>query len=115
MSSPNTIDLAVKTLDLASCKTRNKVWLVSLDPKFSRPFVKGKVINDSLKNDSFYKVECTLKDQLSKKVIPHGLDRACLTRNDERVVTITVHEARMLQMSLNAMNAVGIGYTSFTQ
>jgi hypothetical protein len=37
-----------------------------------------------------------------------------LTRDDEHVVTIAVHEARMLQMSLNAINTVGIGYTSFT-
>jgi hypothetical protein len=36
-----------------------------------------------------------------------------VTRDDERLVTIAVHEDRMLQMSLNAMDAVGIGFTSF--
>jgi hypothetical protein len=122
MSSPNTIALAVKTFGLSSYKTGNKVWFVSLDPKFGRPFVEGKVIDNTLKNDHFYKVECMLKEQLSEKVTPHGLDRALgemlvldgLTRDDKRVVTIAVHEARMIQMSLNTMNTVGIGYTSFT-
>jgi hypothetical protein len=104
MSSPNTIDLAVKTLGLSSYKIGNKVWLVSLDPKFSRTFVERKLIDDTLKNDHFYNVECTLKKKLSEKATPHGLDRALgemivlngLTRDDERAVTIAAHEALML-------------------
>jgi hypothetical protein len=37
-----------------------------------------------------------------------------LTRDEEHVVTNAVHDVRMLQMSLNAMSAAGIGYTLFT-
>jgi hypothetical protein len=93
-----------------------------VDPKFGRHLFEGKVIDDTFKDDHFYKVKCIVKDRLSEKATPHGLDRVLgemivldgLTRDDEHVVIIAVHEARMLQMSLNAMNAVGIGYTSFT-
>jgi hypothetical protein len=37
-----------------------------------------------------------------------------LTRNDERTITTLVHEARLLRMSLESVNAAGIGFTSFT-
>jgi hypothetical protein len=122
MSLPNTLALAVKNLGLSNYKTGNKVWLVSLDPKFGHPFVEATIIDDALKNNDVNKVECALKYGLSEKVTPHGLDRVLgemlvidgLTRDDERVVTTPVHEAQMLQLSLNAMDVAGIGYTSFT-
>jgi hypothetical protein len=123
MSSPNTLALAVKTLGLSNYKMGNKFWLVSLDPKFGRPLLEVTIVDDALKTNDFYKVECMLKYRLSEKIILHNLDRVLgemlmidgLTRDDERVVTIAAHEAQMLQLLLNAIDSVGIGYTSFTR
>jgi hypothetical protein len=70
MTSPNTLAIAVKTLGLSSYNTGDKVWLVSLDPKFGLPFVEGTIVDDALKNNDFYKV-----DGLSEKITPHGLER----------------------------------------
>jgi hypothetical protein len=62
MPSPNNIALAVKMLGMSSYKTRNKVWLVSLYPKLGRPFVKGKVIDNTFKDNHFYKVKGIIRD-----------------------------------------------------
>jgi hypothetical protein len=123
MSSPKTIALAVKTIGITQYTNGSKVWLVSLDPKFSRPFITGTVTDDTKSDDNLYKVECSWKEGLNDRVTALGMDRfLCemvffdgITRDDERIVTNAVHEARMLRMSLEAINAVGIECTAFTQ
>jgi hypothetical protein len=119
MPSPTSLVISARTLGLLNYKAGNKVWLVSLDPKFGRLFVEGTISNDELKNGDFYKLQFPFKDGLSAKMTPKGLERTLgemlivdgLTREYERVLTT---KARLLNFSLNAMDAVGIGYTAFT-
>jgi hypothetical protein len=84
-----------KTLGLSNYKAGNKVWIVTLDPKFGLPFVEGTITDDKRQASNLYTVQLTLKDRLSSKTTPQGLQRLLgemlildgLTREDERVVT----------------------------
>jgi hypothetical protein len=122
MPTPSILVINAKTIGLSKYKAGQKVWVVSLDPKHGRPFTEGKIIDDTLKQQHFYKVQLTMKNGLSKNTTPLGLKLLLgemvitdgLTRDDERVVTNAVHEARLLHLSLSAMEAVAIGKTAFT-
>jgi hypothetical protein len=120
MSSPNIRFINVKTISTVNYEASNKIWLVSLDPKFGCPFVTGKVFDDSNANLHHYKVECDMTEGLSMKIpststfLSEILILDGLTKEDERIVTTTVHEARMFRMSLETINAAGIGHTAFT-
>jgi hypothetical protein len=82
----------VKTLGTVKYEVNNKVWLVSLDPKFGRPFITGKVIDGN--DDKGYTLECGYAQGLSHK-IPSATSTFLsemiivddLTRNDERTIT----------------------------
>jgi hypothetical protein len=56
MPSPTILVINAKTLGLSSYKTGDKVWVVSLDSKFGRPFVVRKITDDRLKTSDFYQV-----------------------------------------------------------
>jgi hypothetical protein len=122
MPTPSILVINAKTIGLSKYKAGQKVWVVSLDPKHGRPFTEGKIIEDTLKHHHFYKVQLTMKNGLSKTTTSLGLKLLLgemvitdgLTREDERVVTNAVHEARLLHLSLSAMEAVAIGKTAFT-
>jgi hypothetical protein len=73
MSSPTILAINAKTLGLSNYKAGNKVWIVTLDPKFGRPFVEGTITDDKHQASDFYKVQLTLKEGLSSKTTPQGL------------------------------------------
>jgi hypothetical protein len=60
----------VKTLGATTYQINNKVWLVSLDPKFSRPFVTGTIIYGN--NEKGYTVDCEYAHGLSLKIPTNG-------------------------------------------
>jgi hypothetical protein len=81
---------------------------VSLDPNFSRPFITSTVTNDTKSDDILYKVECAWKEGLSGRITALDMEKVLggmvilddIKRDDERVATNAVHEARRLRMSL---------------
>jgi hypothetical protein len=109
----------VKTLGATTYQINNKVWLVSLDPKFSRPFVTATVIDGN--HEKGYTLDCEYAHGLSPKIptnsttfLSEMLIVNDLPRSEERAITNLVHEARMLRMALEVRNAAGIGYAAFT-
>jgi hypothetical protein len=123
MSSPNTIALAVKTIGITQYKAGSKFRLVPIDPKFSRTFIKGTITDDTKSDKDLYKIECSWKEGMSGRITALGMEKLLgemvvldgIARDDKRVVTNAVHEARVIHMSLESINAVGIVYTTFTQ
>jgi hypothetical protein len=68
MSYLNTSFINVKTLGTVKYKVNNKVWLVSLDPKFGRPLVTGKVIEANTTTNQSYTLECDYAQGISHKI-----------------------------------------------
>jgi hypothetical protein len=99
MSSPNTRFINMKTLGTVKYEVNNKVWLVSLDPKFGCPFVTGKVIESNPKTNQSYTLECDYAQGISHKIpsttstfLSEMLKVDGITRDDERTMTTVVHE-----------------------
>jgi hypothetical protein len=68
MSSANTRCINVKTFGTVKYRVNNKVWLVSLDPKFGRPFVTVKVIEENPNTNKSYTLECNYDQGISHKI-----------------------------------------------
>jgi hypothetical protein len=120
--SPNSIMLTANTLGMPNYKAGSKVWIVSLDPQYGRPFITGKITDDTPSNYHTYKIECLVTKGLSKGISAYALNESLgemlvldgITREDERVIINAIHEARMLRLSLTTIHSVGIGRTTFT-
>jgi hypothetical protein len=89
----------VKTLGATTYQINNKVWLVSLDPKFGCPFVTATVIDGN--HEKGYTLECDYTRGLSPRIPTENttflneiLIVNDLPRSEERAITNIVHESR---------------------